>query len=168
MIHAALEPLIGREFDDFLGASVGEDPNGTSLTVLSALARLDVDPWQEATNLARIPREAAVARMSALIDALPHGPGSAIPSMTRAADLVALLPRPKKLKARSPENGSGAVGARQNHIFVGSTVVAVAILFVLAIKVLYAPNLGTSPNPLAPRADAATSTMPRPGAAPIR
>ena len=54
MTHAALTPLIGPEFDEFLWASVGEDRNGTGLSVLSALARLDVDPWQEANSLARM------------------------------------------------------------------------------------------------------------------
>ena len=31
MTHAALSPLIGPEFDEFLGASIGEDRNGTGL-----------------------------------------------------------------------------------------------------------------------------------------
>jgi hypothetical protein len=66
MTHAALSPLIGPEFDQFLGASIGEDRNGTGLSVLSALARLDVDPWKEATSLARLPREAAAVRLTEL------------------------------------------------------------------------------------------------------
>jgi hypothetical protein len=40
----------GSEYDDFLFASMGEDRNGLPLSVLSALARLDVDPWEEATG----------------------------------------------------------------------------------------------------------------------
>jgi len=95
MTHAALSPLIGPEFDEFLGASIGEDQNGTGLSVLSALARLDVDPWQEATSLARMPREAAAVRLTELIDALPHEPAIAIPSKMSAAALVALLPKVK-------------------------------------------------------------------------
>ncbi len=79
MTHAALSPLIGREFDEFLGAPIREDRNGTTLSVLSALARLDVDPWHEATSLARMPREAAAERLTALIDALPREPAGAIP-----------------------------------------------------------------------------------------
>jgi hypothetical protein len=62
MTHAALSPLIGSEFDEFLGASIGEDRNGMGLTILSALARLNVDPWQEATSLALMLRETAVQR----------------------------------------------------------------------------------------------------------
>jgi hypothetical protein len=104
MIHAALSPLIGPEFDEFLGASIGEDRNGTGLSVLSALARLDVDPWQEATSLARMPREASTARLTALIEALPHKPASGISSKTCAADLVALLPKGKSPNLRSSDS----------------------------------------------------------------
>src|SRR5271165_5015170 len=105
MTHAALSPLIGPEFDEFLGAPIGVDRNGTTLSVLSALARLDVDPWQEATSLARMPREAAAERLTALIDALPREPASASPSQTSAADLVALLPNGKTANVRSSGDG---------------------------------------------------------------
>lgn len=71
MAHPALALLIGPEFDEFLCAPIGADRNGTGLSVLSALARLNVDPWREATSLALMPRQAAVVRLTALIDALP-------------------------------------------------------------------------------------------------
>ena len=61
MAHAALAPLIGAEFDKFLYAPIREDRNGTPLSVLSALARLDVDPWQEALSLALMPKATAAA-----------------------------------------------------------------------------------------------------------
>jgi hypothetical protein len=54
--RSALALLIGPEFDEFLCAPIGADRNGTGLSVLSALARLNVDPWQEATSLARMPQ----------------------------------------------------------------------------------------------------------------
>jgi hypothetical protein len=38
------------EFDNFLYASIGADRNGMPLSVLSALARLDLDPWEEASG----------------------------------------------------------------------------------------------------------------------
>ena len=110
MTHAALSPLIEPEFDDFLGAPIGEDRNGTGLSVLSALARLDVDPWQEARSLARMPREVAALRLSALIEALPNVPASAIPSRTSAADLVALLPKGKTSNVRPPDSAFAATG----------------------------------------------------------
>ncbi len=43
---------LGSEFDNFLFAPIGVDKNGMVLSVVSALARLDVDPWEEAEELA--------------------------------------------------------------------------------------------------------------------
>ena len=63
MTHAALTPLLGREFDNFLFASIDDDRNGPLLSVVSALARLEVDPWIEAASLARMPREQAKRRL---------------------------------------------------------------------------------------------------------
>jgi hypothetical protein len=71
MAHAALAHGIGREFDPFLFASIGEGRHGHPLTVISALAQSDVDPWLEAVGLARLSREPATARLSRLIAALP-------------------------------------------------------------------------------------------------
>ena len=100
MTHPALAVLIEPEFDEFLCAPIGDDRNGTGLSVLSALARLNVNPWEEATSLALMPREAAVVRLTALIDALPNEGTIGIPT-TIAADLVALLPRGNSLNVRS-------------------------------------------------------------------
>ena len=47
--------FLGAEFNDFLFAAIGADAGGTYLTVVSALARLDLDPWAEAAILARLP-----------------------------------------------------------------------------------------------------------------
>ena len=40
-----------HSFDPFLFAAIGEEQNGMLLSVLSALARLDLDPWYEAASL---------------------------------------------------------------------------------------------------------------------
>lgn len=91
MVHSAMTALLGPEFDAFLFASVDTEGNGGSLSVLSALARSDVDPWQEAAELARMPREAANQRLTSLIAALPDVAASA--PATIADRLVKLLPR---------------------------------------------------------------------------
>ena len=49
-------PLLDSQFNDFLFASVGKEKTGMMLSVVSALARLDLDAWQETANLARLPR----------------------------------------------------------------------------------------------------------------
>jgi hypothetical protein len=51
------------EFERFLYASVGEDRNGYVVTVLSAFARLGLDPWAESADLAKLGRDAARARV---------------------------------------------------------------------------------------------------------
>ncbi len=62
------------------------------LSVLSALARLDIDPWQEAAQLAGLPGETATRRLSSLIAALPDGASVHPDPATNAARLIALLP----------------------------------------------------------------------------
>jgi hypothetical protein len=78
----------GSEFDDFLFAPIGEERNGMLLSVLSALARLGVDPWLGAANLTRMPKETATARMVSSITATKATDVLATPSanhMTRLA-----------------------------------------------------------------------------------
>ena len=91
MARATAVSGLGTEYDNFLFADIGADKNGTLLSVLSALARLDLDPWQEAARLNQLPGAAAIERLTSLIAAASDAPPSE-PSMT-AARLVALLPR---------------------------------------------------------------------------
>src|SRR5271165_1631573 len=141
MTHAALSPLIGPEFDEFLGASIGEDRHGTGLSVLSALARLDVD--------------------TELIEALPHAPASAIPSSMSAADLVALLPKGKTPNVRPSDSIFAATGLRETQVLIALSAFAVMMLIVCAISVHFSPGPGNGANPLAPRGDGASTVMPR-------
>jgi hypothetical protein len=83
----------GSEFNEFLFAPIGEDKNGMLVSVLSGLARSDVDPWQEAAKLAQLPGEAATKELAALIGALPDRAASYQDPRTIATRLIALLPR---------------------------------------------------------------------------
>ncbi len=85
--------LLGPEFDAFLFAPLEEQSTGRPMSVLSALARLDVDPWREAAELAQMPREAAHQRLTMLFSqpsvvSVPPSAPAAI-----ADRLVKLLPR---------------------------------------------------------------------------
>jgi hypothetical protein len=80
-------------YNDFLFGSLGSDSSGIDLTVLSALTRLGLDPWQEAAHLAALPREAAVEALARHIARLPDPPGSAVEAVKTAARLIALLPK---------------------------------------------------------------------------
>jgi hypothetical protein len=83
----------GSEFDDFLFASIGVERNGNPVSVLSALARQNLDPWQEAADLARLPIDVAVHRLAVWIGALPSGLLESRNSQAVAARLIECLPR---------------------------------------------------------------------------
>jgi hypothetical protein len=63
--------LMGTEFNPFLRTQLWEEREGGRLSLLSALARLGLDPWGEAADLARLPRPAAAARLADLLGRLP-------------------------------------------------------------------------------------------------
>ena len=118
---------LGTEFNAFLFAPVGEDRNGMPLSVLSALARQNVDPWQEAAELARLPEELSVRRLTALIGVLPEGPTPRQNPKTTAARLIALLPRVTgfEFPPRADFLGSAIVTRRPSTILV--------VMFLLAV-----------------------------------
>lgn len=95
----------GSDYDAFLYAQLGEDRTGAAVTVLSALARLDFEPWAEARELARLGREGAQVRLTTHFEAITDIPALALASEGRAAKLVSLLPLraplrvPKSLEA---------------------------------------------------------------------
>jgi hypothetical protein len=100
---ASLSPL-GSEFDDFLFAPIGEERSGMRLSVISALARLDVDPWEEARKLAQLPGETATQRLASLIATIPGRPSTQPDPRTIAARLIALLPR--RASSNAPSRGT--------------------------------------------------------------
>jgi hypothetical protein len=97
---AAPMSIPGSEFNDFLFAPIGEDKNGMLVSVLSGLARSDVDPWQEAAKLAQLPGETATKELAALISALPDRAASYPDPRTIATRLIELLPRSPRFNGR--------------------------------------------------------------------
>jgi hypothetical protein len=73
LTHAALQSLGRSEFNAFLYAPLDERGNDKPLGVLSALARINVDPWPETAKLNGLPWVGAVARLAAMIAAQPGG-----------------------------------------------------------------------------------------------
>jgi hypothetical protein len=95
------------EFDAFLYAPIVVESNGMLLSVLSALARLNLDPWEEAARLARLPCDVATRTLIKLIAALPNGLPERLDVGELARQLVALLPRDGAARAdtaRSPRD----------------------------------------------------------------
>jgi len=125
MIHSTSVARLGSEFDAFLFAPVGDDCNGMPLSVLSALARADVDPWQEAASLARLPGAMATERLSLLIAALPDEPSALREPESVAARLITLLPHATAVGS----SGDASPG-------VGTALNSMAVIRVVAINVL--------------------------------
>ncbi|MGE5202987.1 MAG: hypothetical protein ACM3O6_13080 [Acidobacteriota bacterium] len=136
MTHSASGSLLGPEFDDFLYAPIGEEKNGMLLSVLSALARLDLDPWQEATELAGLPRENATQRLASLIATLPGVPSAHFDPGTIAAGLIARLPhRPdSNIPRRDTLPAVGTAGKTRAFIFAIFMVFLLGVQFVLASR----------------------------------
>jgi hypothetical protein len=86
-------PTPGSEFDKFLYAPIGETNDEMPLSVLSAFARQNVDPWAKAAELSLLPRESAIEKLAALIVLVTSGVSASGDPAAGAARLIALLPQ---------------------------------------------------------------------------
>ncbi len=118
----------GTPFDGFLYADLGQDRAGNTVSVLSALARLGLDPWDEAADLSALSHDKARSRLEGLlarfydVPGLGRDPGATIPR------LVDLLPN-----ASGPKAGQGrALTSTVKALRVGPILaVLMVVLFVL-------------------------------------
>lgn len=79
-------------YNGFLFAQVYEEADGIHLSVLSALVRMNIDPWQEATRLTAMPKARAVENMKSVL-ALISGKSWQESEVTETAErLIDLLP----------------------------------------------------------------------------
>jgi hypothetical protein len=100
--------LAHSEFNEFLFALVGEEKSGQPLTVLSALARLGLDPWEEAARLAGMSKDAATSALTSAIADLPEGDWQASDSRSIASRLVSWLPARGRGAGDSPQSRDGS------------------------------------------------------------
>ncbi len=100
------------EYNDFLYAVVGETSSGQELTVLSALARLGLDPWSEAARLSELPKDAAAISLASALGALPREDWtSQADKKSTALRLVDCLPR-HSASVDTPPKDSGLRAAK--------------------------------------------------------
>jgi hypothetical protein len=118
------------EFNDFLHAPVGADRSEMPLSVLSALSRLDVDPWQEAAELAELPPDTAIKRLASLLARLPGGRWAQADLHAIADRLIDLLPRP------GSSSGTGTETARRLQAMTHSTLAKMLICAALGATAL--------------------------------
>jgi hypothetical protein len=142
------------DFDEFLFASIGEDSSGAPVSMLTALARLDVDAWEEAANLARMPRESAAERLAKLLESIPNSPAKA-ESATIATRLIALLHRkptaPARVEATLPPSDPPIRSDKRNpavYYFIGMLAVTALIIFVVWRWASAGPQRSAPPVPV--------------------
>jgi hypothetical protein len=85
-------PSFTSRYNQFLYAPICDEANGMQLSVLSALARMDVDPSQEATRLAAMPRAIAERKLLSTLDQVLGKGWNRSETEVIAARLVQLLP----------------------------------------------------------------------------
>ena len=101
MMNRVEVPALGYELNPFLFASIGSKSGRTQMSVMSALLKINSDPWREAADLAKLPREEAVERLSGLLTKAVEPPMTAGDRMNFRR-LVALLPQLATPEARRP------------------------------------------------------------------
>lgn len=130
MAAASAPSRLSDQFNAFLRSALWQDRDETPLSVLSALARLDVDPWEEAAHLAALPEPSASAKLAAMLSNLPGGP-----SIRRDLDVICVRCVSLLSCPAGPERASVAAPvdprARSGAFFflvLGSWMLAVALM----------------------------------------
>ena len=120
------------KFNEFLFSFIGKERSGMQLTVISALARLGFDPWQEAARLAELPKESATHALTSKIAMLPEGDWTISDSQSIAIRLVDCLPR------LAPFLAEGRQGSSIKNRQPGLAAPKWLVWFALAAAVLFA------------------------------
>jgi len=98
------------------------------LSVLSALARINVDPWDEATKLAAMPRAIAQSTLISTLDLLSGRNWKPAEAEVVAERLIQLLPQGGEM-AESSAGKIAAVRAQRTNYWLVWLVFAMAISF---------------------------------------
>ena len=115
------------KYNEFLFATICEEANGMRLSVLSALARINVDPWEEATRLAAMPNTTAEGALVSTLDLIPNKNWEPSETEVIAARLVRLLPQPNDVSTTTPTD-IAAVRAKRTSYFLLCVAIVISIL----------------------------------------
>jgi hypothetical protein len=143
-------------FDKFLYAQLGEEANGMQLSVLSALARQNVDPWEIAQQLTSLPREPAIRFLTPLLAHVSDGAPDRIAPEELAARLVAMLPLHH---GSEQKRGFSNIEQPRAHsvLIVGYIRLVAAVALFILFTQLFFPGLSpkaTAEKPMSPAASA--------------
>ncbi len=130
----------------FLFSAIGRDVNGSDVTVLSMLARLNKDPWVEAASLADVSRPVASARLASDIAQMPLTDDALSAAPARATVLVDLLPR----RVATGEKPAVLRDRASTRAGLMTIFVALAVILALAAPLLGRGTGHPSPAPSPP------------------
>jgi hypothetical protein len=155
---AASAPIFALQssgLGNFLYAPIGEEENGMVVTALSALARIGVDPWQEAACLTRLPADEATDRMTTVIAGLSNGRWAKSDAGAIAARLIALLPAPavSRTPSAAPRHGNRSLSYR-------IAIVAFFVMLNIAVFVVFRGHETSPFNGFGNGATSAATTLP--------
>ena len=91
-LREAYRPL-RPDLDEFLFAAVGAERDGVPLTMISTLARLGLDPWDEAARLSSLQKRDAIEQLARLIAELPGTSRPLTEAREIAGGLIERLPQ---------------------------------------------------------------------------
>ena len=80
------------DLNQFLFADVGTEASGMTLSVVSVLARMGIDPWREAGRLADLPKAEATDSLARAIAGMPRSLWNLPDAVVIAGRLIGLLP----------------------------------------------------------------------------
>jgi hypothetical protein len=110
MAHQDAFTLKNSPVNPFLFAEVGIELNGSSLTVLSVLARLGEDPWSMAQSWSKLPRPAVIERLAERIRQMPLCQQALLDARVTASRLSLLLLPAQEAPAVAGRQAAGGVG----------------------------------------------------------
>ena len=120
---------LSPKYNEFLFAPICKEANGMHLSVLSALARLNLDPWEEATHLAAMPQAHARRALISTLDLVSGRSWSPSEAERTASRLVCLLPEQRKGATPAMGDIAGVRAQRTNYWLVW-------LLIAMAISIL--------------------------------
>jgi hypothetical protein len=132
------------DLERFVYADVAIEPNGMELSVLSALSRRGLDPWQEAQRLAQLPRLTAAEGLAQILRAVPAVQSLRLDAKVIAERLVALLPARRAVTAGPSPSKLSATPVQVPRAF---TLVIMAAMFGGLLVPLFMPKRA---EPVAP------------------
>ena len=129
------------------------------LSVISALARMNVDPWQEATRLAGMPKAIAEKTLLSILDLVSGRSWKSPEAAAVAARLVRLLPQPGEAAAMAATASANGANGTAKILDLRKSYWWVWLGFALALSFMTPHHQAMTPNAGAATSDSGTPSQ---------